>query len=104
MVLYSSMANFLIEVLRDLSDPRILESQIYSSTVLTITFLAVSGLLVDRWVSFTVSTGSYLYLLAFSLTIDNPTLHSRMVYYALAIFGVNYIIYFYRYQLRRLHQ
>jgi signal transduction histidine kinase len=99
MVLYSSMANFLIEVLRDLSDPRILESQIYSSTVLTITFLAVSGLLVDRWVSFTVSTGSYLYLLAFSLTIDNPTLHSRMVYYALAIFGVNYIIYFYRYQL-----
>jgi two-component system NtrC family sensor kinase len=93
------MANFLIEVFRVLDDPLILETQIYSSTVLTITFLAVAGLLVDRWVSFIVSAGAYIYLLAFSLMLVDNRIHSRMVYYGLAIFGVNYIIYFYRYQL-----
>jgi hypothetical protein len=86
-VLYSAMANFLIEVFRVLDDPLILETQIYSSTVLTITFLAVAGLLVDRWVSFIVSAGAYIYLLAFSLMLVDNRIHSRMVYYGWLFLG-----------------
>ncbi|AHC15957.1 sensor histidine kinase [Salinispira pacifica] len=102
LVMYATMYTFLSEIFRVLGDPALLENQIYSSLVMTVSLIAIAGFVVSKYVSIAVSVITLGFVGFFVYSYGSPLLQTRMVYFSLAIVGLNYMIVFYRVQLERL--
>jgi signal transduction histidine kinase len=101
-VMYAAMYTFLSEIIRVIDQPALFETQIYTSLVLAITFIALAGFVVSKYVSIIVSVATIAFVGYFALRFGDSRLHYRMVFFTLAIIGLNYMIVFYRVQLERL--
>ncbi len=104
MVMYAAMYTFLSEILRVYNQPELFETQIYTSLVLSVTFIALAGFVVSKYVSIIVSLAALLFIGYFVIMYGDNLIKYRMVFFTLAIIGLNYMIVFYRLQLERLVQ
>jgi two-component system NtrC family sensor kinase len=101
-VIYAAMYTFLSEIIRVHTIPELFASQLYTSLVLTVTFIAFAGLMVSKYVSMAVSLFVILFVGYFALRFGDDPMKFRMVYFTLAIIGLNFMLVFYRVQLEKL--